>query len=77
MPTTTTITNICQIAQDYGRELGSADFQIEKVVHAKKEGKDEWIIQVWFDELDPLIEDDGQDAITVVDAATKKPHLME
>jgi len=77
MTTTTTITNVCQIAEDYGREIGLADFQIERVVHAKKEDKDEWIIHVRFGELDPLIEDDGQGAIIVVDAATEKPRLIE
>jgi hypothetical protein len=76
MTTTTTITNVCQIAEDYGREIGLADFQIERVIHAKKEDKDEWIIHVRFGELDPLIEDDGQGAIIVVDAATEKPRLI-
>lgn len=77
MTTTTTITNVCQIAEDYGREIGLADFQIERVIHAKKEDKDEWIIHVRFGELDPLIEDDGQGAIIVVEAATEKPRLIE
>ena len=77
MTTTTTITNVCQIAEDYGREIGLADFEIERIIHTKKEGKDEWIIHVRFGELDPLIEDDGHGAIIVVDAATEKPRLIE
>jgi hypothetical protein len=77
MTTTTTITNVCQIAEDFGREIGLAKFEIERVVHAKKEGKDEWIIHVQFGELDPLIENDGQGAIIVVDAATEEPRLLE
>lgn len=75
--TTTTITKVCKIAEDHGREIGLADFQIERVIHAKKEDKDEWIIHVRFGKLDPLIEDDGQGAIIVVDAATEKPRLIE
>jgi len=39
MTTTTTITNICQIAEDYGREIGLAEFQVERIVHAKKDDK--------------------------------------
>ncbi|MCO6454947.1 MAG: hypothetical protein J5I93_06575 [Pirellulaceae bacterium] len=77
MSTTTMITNVCQIAEAYGREIGLADFEIERVVHSKKEGKDEWIIYVRVGELDPLIEDDGQGAIIVVDATTEKPRLIE
>ena len=77
MTTTTTITNVCLIAEDYGREIGLAEFEIERVVHAKKDGKDEWIIHVRFGELDPLIEDDGDGAIIVVDAVTEKPRLIE
>ncbi|MGN6547523.1 MAG: zincin-like metallopeptidase toxin domain-containing protein [Aureliella sp.] len=77
MTTTTTITNVCQIAENYGREIGLAEFQIERVVHSRKDGKDEWIIHVRFGELDPLIEDDGHSAIIVVDAVTEKPRLIE
>ena len=77
MTTTTTITNVCQIAENYGREIGLADFEIERIVHAKKEGKDEWIVHVRFGELDLSIEDDGHGAIIVVDAATEKPRLIE
>jgi hypothetical protein len=77
MTTTTTITNVCQIAESYGREIGLAEFEIERVVHSKVDGKDEWIIHVQFGELDPLIEDDQHGAIIVVDAATEKPRLIE
>lgn len=77
MTTTTTITNMCQIAEDYGREIGLADFEIERVVHSKKDDKDEWIIHVQFGELDPLIEKENHGAIIVVDAATEKPRLIE
>ena len=77
MTTTATITNVCQIAEAFGREIGLADFEIERVVHAKKEGRDEWIVHIRFGELDPLIEDDSQGAIIVVDATTKKPRLVE
>ncbi len=77
MTTTKTITSICQIAEDYGREIGLAEFHIERIVHAKKEDKDEWIIHVRFGELDPVLEDDGQGAIIVVDSVTEKPRLIE
>ena len=77
MTTTTTIANICQIAEDYGREIGLADFEIERIVHAKQKGKDEWIIHLRFGELDPLVEDEGHGAIIVVDAVTEKPRLIE
>ena len=77
MSTTTTITNFCQIAEEYGREIGLAEFEIERIVHSKSEGKDEWIFHLKFGELDPLIESDGQGAIVVVDAETEKPRLVE
>jgi hypothetical protein len=77
MSTTTTITNICRIAEDYGREIGLGDFEIERIVHARTEDKDEWIIHVQLGELDPLIEHDDHGAIIVVDAVTEKPRLIE
>ena len=77
MTTTTTIMNVCQIAEDYGREIGLADFEIERVVHAKKDGKDEWIIHVQFGDIDPLIENDSHGAIIVVDTATERPRLID
>lgn len=77
MTTTATIANVCQIAEDFGREIGLAKFDIERVVHAKKEGKDEWIIHLQFGELDPLIENDNHGAIIVVDAVTEEPRLVD
>lgn len=77
MATTITITNICQIAEDYGREIGLADYEIERIVHSRTNGRDEWIIHLQFGVLDPLIEDDGHGAIIVVDAVTEKPRLIE
>ena len=35
MSTTATITNVCQIAEEYGKEIGLADFAIERIVHVK------------------------------------------
>ena len=43
---TTTITNFCQIAEEYGREIGLAAFEIERIVHSKSDGKDEWIFHL-------------------------------
>ena len=77
MTTTTIITNVCQIAENYGRKIGLASFEIERIVHSRKEGRDEWIVHLQFGELDPLIEDDGHGAIIVVDAATEVPRLIE
>jgi hypothetical protein len=77
MTTTTTIANVCQIAEDYGREIGLADFDIERVVHVKEDGKDEWIIHLQFGELDPLIENDHNGAIIIVDAVSERPRLLE
>jgi hypothetical protein len=77
MTTTPTITNVCRIAEDFGREIGLADFEIEGVVHARNTDKDEWIVHVRFGELDPIIEDDGHGAIIVVDAVTEKPRLIQ
>ncbi len=77
MSTTTMITNVCQIAEDFGREIGLADFQIDRVIHAKANGKDEWIIHVRFCELDPSIEDENHGAIIVVDTLTEVPRLVE
>ncbi|MCL4203302.1 MAG: hypothetical protein KJ000_12445 [Pirellulaceae bacterium] len=77
MSTTTTITGVCQIVEDYGREIGLADFEIERIVHSKTGGKDEWIVHVTFGELDPQIEGEEHGAIIVVDAVTEKPRLIE
>ncbi len=77
MTTTTTITNVCQIVENYGREIGLARFEIERIVHSKKEGRDEWIVHVQFGELDPLLEEEGHGAIIVVDATTEVPRLIE
>ncbi len=77
MTATKTITNVCQIAEDYGREIGLANFEIERVVRSKNRGHDEWIIHVQFGELDPLIESEEHGAIIVVDVATEKPRLIE
>ncbi|MDA1211282.1 MAG: hypothetical protein O2955_02135 [Planctomycetota bacterium] len=77
MSTTTTITNICQIAEDYGRKIGLAPFEIERIVHSRKEDINEWIIHIQFGKMDPLIEDDVHGAIIIVDAETEKPRLLE
>ena len=74
---TTTITNVCQIAENFGRDIGLADFEIVRVVHSKNDGKDEWIVKVQIQMTDPLIEDDDHGAIIVVDAETEKPRLVE
>jgi hypothetical protein len=77
MSATTTITNICQIAENYGREIGLAPFEIERIVHSKIDDKNEWIIYVHFNDVDPLVENDGDGAIIVVDAATERPCMIE
>lgn len=77
MSTTTTITNVCQIAEHYGRDIGLGDFQIDRVVHEKHDDRDEWIIHLRFAESDLLIEDEGHGAIIVVDAVTELPRLLE
>jgi hypothetical protein len=77
MSTTSTIANVCQIAEQFEREIGLAPFDIERVVHSRKEGQDEWIIHIQFGELDPLIESDDHGAIIVVDAITERPRLIE
>jgi len=77
MSTVTTISNICQIAEDFGKRQGLENFEIERVVHSRFDGKDEWIVQLGFRELDPLLEDDGPCAIVVVDAQSEEPRLLE
>ena len=77
MSNTSTIIKVCQIAEDYGREIGLASFDFESIVHSKDDGKDEWICFVQFGELDPLIEDDGDGAIIVVDGVSYQPRLFE
>lgn len=77
MITTTTITNICQVAEDFGKNIGLAAFEIEKIIHSKSEGRDEWILHLRFVDIDPALEDDGNGAIVVVDAETETPRLIE
>ena len=77
MATTITITNFCKIAEDYGREIGLADFEIERIVHSKTQDTDEWIFHLKIRAMDPSIEDDNHGAIIVVDALTEKPRLIE
>lgn len=71
------ISSICQIAEDFGKSIGLMDFEIERIVRSREAGKDEWIVQLQFSNIDPLIEDDGQCAIVVVDARSEKPRLLE
>lgn len=70
------ITHVCQIAELYGRELGLAPFEIERVVNSRDGGRDEWIIHVQFNDTDPLVESDDLEAIIVVDAVTVTPRLV-
>jgi hypothetical protein len=77
MSTTTMISSICQIAEDFGKSIGLMDFEIERIVRSRADGKNEWIVQLQFSNVDPLIEDDGQCAIVVVDAESEKPRLLE
>lgn len=77
MSTTTVISNVCKIAEDFGTRCGLSGFEIARVVHSRENGKDEWIVQLEFSNIDPLIEDDGQCAIIVVDAVTEEPRLIE
>ena len=68
---------MCRIAETFGSANGLGEFEIERVVHSKSNDKDEWIIHLKFVELDPLIEDDGQGAIVVVDSESEKARLIE
>lgn len=68
---------VCHIADTFARQIGLADFEIERVVHSKSDVKDEWIVQLRFPSPDPLIEDDDHGASIVVDAETEKPRLIE
>jgi len=77
MSTTTMISSICQIAEDFGKSMGLMEFEIERIVRSRTGGKDEWIVQLQFSDVDPLIEDDGQCAIVVVDAVSEKARLLE
>ena len=77
MSTTTVISHICRIAEDFGHSHGMTDFEIERVVHSRTGEKDEWIVQLSFTNLDPLLEDDKHCAIVVVDTATEEPRLLE
>ncbi|MEX0728743.1 MAG: hypothetical protein WD065_20890 [Planctomycetaceae bacterium] len=77
MSTTSVISNICRIAEEFAQGRGLTGLEIARVVHARDEGKDEWIIQLEPTETDPLLEDDGQCAIIVVDSETEKPRLIE
>lgn len=71
------IADVCQIAEEFGREIGLADFEIERVVHSQQNGQDEWILYLKLGELDPNILADDHGAIIVVDAATERPRLVE
>lgn len=71
------ITNACEIAEAYGRQLGLATFEIDRVVHSRSDRADEWIVYLKFSEVDPLIEDDGNGAIIVVDDQTGEARLIE
>jgi hypothetical protein len=77
MSTTTTISNICHIAEEFGKLQGLSGFEIERVVRSRKDEKDEWIVQLTFHEIDPLIQDDEQCAIVIVDAQSEEPRLLE
>jgi hypothetical protein len=77
MSTTTIVAHICHIAEEFAKLRGFKDFEIERVVRSREDGKDEWIVQLGFRDIDPLIEDDGQCAIIIVDAQSEEPRLLE
>lgn len=77
MSTTTTIAAMSQIAEEFGKEIGLAEFEIERIVHSKTLDADEWIVHLQFVNTDPRIEDDRNGAIVAVDARTEKPRLIE
>ncbi len=68
MSITTMISNICQIVEDFGKSCGLMDFEMERIVRSRTDGKDEWVVQLQCNNIDPLIEDDDRCAIVVVDA---------
>jgi hypothetical protein len=77
MSTTTTIATMSQIAEEFGQEIGLAEFEIERIVHSKTVNADEWVFHLQFVNVDPRIENDRNGAIIVVDARTEKPRLIE
>ena len=50
------ISNICQIAEDFGKSCGLMDFEIERIVRSRTDGKDERVVQLQFNDIDPLID---------------------
>ena len=76
MSATASITNVCQIAETFGAGLGLAKFEIDRIVHNRSDGKDEWVLQLRFVDVDPLVEDDAG-AIIIVDAETERARLVQ
>lgn len=77
MSATACITNVCQIAEDFGGSIGLTEFVIDRIVHNRSDGKDEWVLQLRFIDVDPLLEDDASGAIIIVDAETESARLVE
>lgn len=77
MSTTTRISAICQIAEDYGRKRGLSAFEIERVVHARSHDRDEWLVQLRIITGEASVDDDNPYAVVVVDADTELPRLVE
>ena len=70
------ISNICQIAEGFGKSCSLMDFEIERVERSQTNEKDEWVVQLKFNNIDPLIEDGDRCAIVVIDAHSEKSSLL-
>jgi hypothetical protein len=74
---TSIVTDICSIAEAFGRSIRLAEFQIDRVIHSYDKNHDEWMVYLRCLDIDPLLEDDNQGTIIIVDTATKTPRLFE
>lgn len=68
---------VCEIAEEFGRQIGMRDFEIDRIVHARDENRDEWVVHLAVRLQDPSIEEDNFGALIVVDAQSGTPRLLE
>lgn len=68
---------VCEIAEEYGRQIGLRDFEIDRVVHARDQNRDEWVVHLAVRLPDPSLEEDDFGALIVVDTQSGTPRLVE
>ena len=75
--TSSVVAAICQIAEAFGKSLGLAEFEIDRVVRSRDKVHDEWIVYLRRMQCDANVIEEERGTIVVIDAESKVPRLIE